>query len=101
MPSSKKPVSKKGSRKGSNKDAANGGVTWDVIKTYFRPIDVTHMKNQSGGQLDLSDCASVKQNAQDIYDMVSQGQMPPGKPWPQEWVDNFKSWMDGGAQCPS
>jgi hypothetical protein len=83
-------------------------VTWDTIKGYFRETDVEHMKNVTGGQIDLSDCASVAANAQDIYNHVCTdpnnpdclASMPPDSPWSEEWQQNFKAWMDAGANCP-
>jgi hypothetical protein len=75
-------------------------VTWDTIQGYFTQTDIDHMKQVTGGSLDLSSCQSVQQNAQEIYDMVSSGQMPPGSPWPTEWVQNFQEWMNEGSQCP-
>ena len=74
-------------------------VDWTTIRSYFTQGDIDCMKQQTGGSLDLSSCQSVQQNAQDIYDMVSSGNMPPGNPWSKEWVDNFKAWMDAGAPC--
>jgi hypothetical protein len=78
-------------------------ITWDQIRKQFTDIDISHMKRATGGQLDLSSCQSVQQWAQQIYDQVSSGSMPPGTPWPQDWVDNFQQWMNqpAGSQCPS
>ena len=75
-------------------------VTWDQIRKQFTDIDIQHMKDITGGTLDLSDCKSVHDWAQEIYNRVSTGSMPPGNPWSKEWVANFKAWMDAGAQCP-
>jgi len=52
---------------------------------------------------DLWAYKEVKDNADDIYDSVSNGRMPPGPPqgegpWSQDKVDLFKQWMDGGYQ---
>jgi hypothetical protein len=51
------------------------------------------------GGLDLSDCASVAKNAAGIYNMLSSGRMPPDGKWPQNQIDDFKTWMDGGSSC--
>jgi len=83
-------------------------VTWETIKGYFRATDVEHMKKVTGGRIDLSSCASVAANAQDIYNQVCTdqanpdclGAMPPDGTWPDEWQQNFKAWMDAGAKCP-
>ena len=50
---------------------------------------------------DLWSYKDVKDNADDIYDSVSNGRMPPpsgGGPWSKDKVDLFKQWMDGGYQ---
>lgn len=75
-------------------------VTWATISGYFQEADVTHMKNVTGGSLDLSDCESVQHWAKQIYVALSNQVMPPGTPWPQNQIDDFKAWMDAGAQCP-
>ena len=71
-------------------------ITWAVIRSYFRESDIDCMKK---GGLDLSDCASVAKNASGIYDMLSSGRMPPDGKWPQNQIDDFKKWMDGGSSC--
>jgi len=80
---------------------ATGGtmatITWtDPIKGYFKPLDISHMKQVSGGSIDLSDYNSVKTNGSDIYNMVSTQAMPPGNPWSSQWVQNFQTWMNAG-----
>jgi len=92
----------------SSSNPAGGAPTWDSIKGYFRPTDVQHMKSVTGGAIDLSSCASVSANAQQIYNQVCTdpnnpnclGAMPPDGNWPDEWQNNFKAWMDAGAKCP-
>jgi hypothetical protein len=81
---------------------SGANITWDQISKQFTATDVAHMKRATGGKLDLSNCKSVQEWAEQIYDQVSSGSMPPGKPWPQEWVDNFQQWMKqpAGSQCP-
>lgn len=94
--------------KGGNPSGGGGAVTWDTIKGYFRATDIQHMKSVSGGTIDLSNCASVAANAQNIYNYVCtdpdnpncMGAMPPDGNWPDEWQQNFKAWMDAGAKCP-
>jgi hypothetical protein len=78
-------------------------ITWDQIRQQFTDTDIAHMKRATGGQLDLSNCQSVQQWAQRIYDQVSSGSMPPGDPWSQDWVDNFQQWMNqpASSQCSS
>lgn len=72
-------------------------ITWnDPIKTYFTTSDINHMK-QVQPQIDLSDYGSVKDNAVLIYQRVSDGSMPPGRPWSASWIANFKEWVEAGS----
>jgi hypothetical protein len=71
-------------------------ITWAVIKSYFRESDIDCMKKAG---LDLSDCASVAKNAAGIYNMLNTGRMPPDGKWPQNQIDDFKKWIDGGSSC--
>lgn len=82
-------------------DAANQTVTWAQIRSQFTAEDIAHMLSITGGTLNLGDCQSVKQNATAIYSYVSNGTMPPGNPWPAQWVQNFALWMTQGSQCPN
>ena len=79
-------------------------ITWEQIRGQFTDVDVKHMKDITGGAMDLHDCESVHKWAQEIYNRVTatDDPMPPrGFPqWTKEWQDNFKAWMDAGAQCP-
>ncbi len=83
----------------ARKVTTEAAPTWDLIKTYFTPAEVTCMLNNSQGQIDLSSCASVVANAQNIYNHVATGAMPPGNPWPPEWVNNFYTWMNNNPTC--
>ena len=49
-------------------------------------------------RLDLASYQDVKLNAGIIYGQITQGPMPPPPydPFPQEFQDKFKAWMDGG-----
>jgi hypothetical protein len=80
---------------------ANG--TWQQLQTQFNQTDIDHMNTITGGAVDLSDCTSVRVNAQEIYDRLTSTdpnrQMPPGG-WPTDYIANFKAWMDSGAVCP-
>jgi hypothetical protein len=72
-------------------------ITWNnTIKQQFKPFDINHMRQVTGGDIDLSSFASVKANADRIFEMVSTQQMPPGNPWSDQLVQNFKTWMDAG-----
>jgi hypothetical protein len=63
------------------------------IRPLFTQEDVDHMLDVNP-DLDLSTYAAVKANANDIYDVLSAGEMPPGRPWPQKQIATFKQWMD-------
>jgi len=78
---------------------ATPNITWAQIRQQFNDIDIAHMKDVTGGGLDLSDCESVHKWAQEIYNKVAAQEMPP-EGWSQEWIDNFKAWIDLGAPCP-
>ena len=65
------------------------------IKPLITAADREHMLFM----FDLWSYKEVKENADDIYDSVSNGRMPPaqqGGPWSKDKVDRFKEWMDGG-----
>jgi hypothetical protein len=63
------------------------------IRPLFTQEDIEHMLDVDPS-LDLGSYDSVKAHANIIYRRVSLGEMPPGKPWPQEQADKFKQWMD-------
>lgn len=63
------------------------------IRPLFTQDDVDHMK-EVDPNLDLSDYQSVKDNADAIYQVLSEGSMPPDGPWPQPQIQLFKEWMD-------
>ena len=63
------------------------------IRPLFTQEDIVHMLHVDPG-LNLGTYDSVKARANTIYRRVSRGDMPPGRPWPQEQVDKFKQWMD-------
>jgi hypothetical protein len=78
-------------------------VTWtnDVAKL-FTSTDVAHMKEVTGGSLDLSNYNSTKIWANKIYQYVSSGAMPPpgsGEgPWTPAMVNTFGCWIQ--KNCP-
>jgi hypothetical protein len=69
------------------------------IRGLFTDIDIQHMS----WFCDLSKFEDVRDNADDILDRLTQTghrQMPPasaGGPWPQEKIDIFRRWKDGGC----
>jgi hypothetical protein len=69
------------------------------IKPLITEVDRNHMLFM----FDLWSYNDVKDNADDIYDSVSNGRMPPPPPqgdgpWPKNNVDLFKQWIDGGCK---
>ena len=38
----------------------------------------------------------VKENAEAIYERLAEGSMPCDEPWPDEHVQVFRDWIDGG-----
>jgi len=78
-------------------------VSWSKnIQAMFTPTDVDHMKQVTGGALDLSSYASVKMWAAKIYSEVAGGAMPPAgsgeNPWTPDMVNTFGCWIQQG--CP-
>jgi hypothetical protein len=81
-------------------------VTWTAdIQKMFTALDVDHMKQATGGALDLSKYASVKIWASQIFSHVSPGSTipmpPPGSgegPWTPDMVNTFGCWIKQG--CP-
>jgi len=72
-------------------------VSFDTdIKPLITEADRDHMLFM----FDLWSYKDVKENADDIYDSVSHGRMPPAPtgPWTTDKVDLFKQWIDGGFQ---
>jgi hypothetical protein len=37
-------------------------------------------------------------NARRVFDVLSNGIMPPDEQWSQDWLDTYQAWMDGGFQ---
>lgn len=85
----------------ANYMAAINVPDWSEIKGYFTDTDRAHMMQETQGSLDLHDCKSVLANAAEIYSKVSQGQMPPGNPWPPEKINGFYSWWKSDPTCPA
>jgi hypothetical protein len=74
-------------------------VSWkhDVAKLFMQK-DIDHMKQVTGGRLDLSNAQSTEIWAYKVYGYVANGYMPPGSPWKQEMVNTFGCWIQGGFQ---
>lgn len=78
-------------------------VTWTAnIKSMFTSMDISHMKQVTGGALNLGDYNSVKIWATKIYAEVSSGAMPPPgsgeNPWAADMINTLGCWIQQG--CP-
>jgi hypothetical protein len=62
------------------------------IRPLFRADDVRSMS----WAFDLTSYEDVRQNAEAIYERLSDGSMPCDEPWPDEQVQRFRSWIDAG-----
>ncbi len=68
------------------------------IRPLFTDIDVDHMQ---GYGIDLSSLDEVVAHADSIYDVVSDGSMPPpgtGTRWTPEMCARFKAWQTQGCK---
>lgn len=69
------------------------------IRPMFTDVDVVQMKLVG---IDLSNRDDVEVHADDIYNAVSEGTMPPDysgeAPWTAEMCDRFTTWQTQG--CP-
>lgn len=76
-------------------------ITWEThIKHYFTQMDVGCMRARN---LDLSEYDAVKNRATSILSQLklrvqdpTRGMPKGGRPWPQDRIDNFESWMKNG-----
>jgi hypothetical protein len=77
--------------------------TWEQLQAMFAPY-VDCMKNVTGGNLDLSNCDSVRKWGQEIYKRITEHSMPPPSGWDQPTIDQFVSlydqWLAEGTPCP-
>ncbi|MBI3537188.1 MAG: hypothetical protein HY070_06495 [Chloroflexi bacterium] len=64
------------------------------IRPLFREMDVEEMK--MNGPFDLSQYDDVKKRASDIFQRLSDGDMPCDAAWSADNVRKFKDWMEGG-----
>lgn len=65
------------------------------ISPLFRDGDIQCM-GPSGVKLDDPAWMCIPANAQNVYDEIAAGTMPPDEPWPPERVSLFKKWMEAG-----
>ena len=65
------------------------------IKPLFRDTDRSSMDFV----FDLWDYQDVKDNAQNIFERISDGTMPCDEEWPQERIDLLKRWIDSGMSA--
>jgi len=62
------------------------------VKPLFREKDRSRME----WAFDLWDYSAVKENADGILERLQEGDMPCDEAWPQEQIDLFRSWKEGG-----
>jgi hypothetical protein len=67
------------------------------IRPLFRDRDVACMAPR-GVKLADATWMCVAANAQRVYGVLQAGAMPPDGRWPDDKLNLFKSWMDGGLQ---
>jgi mono/diheme cytochrome c family protein len=82
-------------------DEADLELTQTKQVTYKADIEPLFVKkcvscHPSVSPPDLKTYDAVKKTATANYDTMVDGSMPPGKPMPQEEIQLFKAWMDGG-----
>ena len=65
------------------------------IRPLFRDKDISSMSMA----FDLASYDDVRANADQMLAQLSDGAMPCDGPWPQERVELFRSWIEGG--CPA
>jgi hypothetical protein len=64
------------------------------IRPLWRDRDVKSMTFA----FDLSSYDDVRNNAEAIYDRLASGTMPCDGAWPDDDVNRFRAWIDGGSQ---
>jgi hypothetical protein len=64
------------------------------IRPLWRERDVKSMTFA----FDLSSYDDVRNNAEAIYDQLAAGTMPCDGAWPDDDVNRFRAWIDGGSQ---
>jgi hypothetical protein len=67
------------------------------IRPLFRDGDITCMARR-GIMLGDVNWMCVLANANKVYGALSSGSMPPDDAWPQDRIDRFKAWIDGGLK---
>ncbi|KQY35826.1 hypothetical protein ASD21_00785 [Caulobacter sp. Root1455] len=70
------------------------------IAPLFNSTDISHMKNVTGGKLDLSNYDSVVMWSSAIYGKVQSGDMPPfpAPAWTPDQVNLFGCWIQLGCK---
>lgn len=62
------------------------------IRPLFNDRDIGSMKSQ----FDLSSYDDVRANAEGIYERLADGSMPCYGAWPEDDIQRFRAWIDGG-----
>jgi len=64
------------------------------IRPLFRDSDV----NSMSFAFDLASYEDVRSHGEAIYATLAAGRMPCDGAWPDDDVQRFRAWLDGGAQ---
>jgi hypothetical protein len=64
------------------------------IRPLFRPEDIDAMSFA----FDLSSYEDVRAHGEEIYERLADGSMPCDAPWPVEYVERFRAWIDAGSR---
>ncbi|GAA2393436.1 hypothetical protein [Streptomyces coeruleofuscus] len=73
-----------------------------VYELHIRPMfSATDRDHMIPHPMNLWEYDDVVEHAEQILDRLEGGTMPPtalGGPWPQEWIDLFRRWKEGGLK---
>ena len=64
-----------------------------------KPLFREHDRDAMSWAFDLESYDDVRANADNILERLSDGSMPCDDPWPEDWVELFRSLVDAG--CPA
>jgi len=70
-------------------------VTFEDLKRMW-PEDAKTCAGMRDYGVDLFDYEWLKRNSKRVLDALERKYMPPGGGWPQEKIDVYKRWLDGG-----
>ena len=78
-------------------DRAGSPITYENdIRPLFRMFDISSMKREGG--FDLSKYDDVKREAENIYRRLADKTMLCDRPWSDDNIALFRTWIDTGLQ---